>query len=47
MNLFSAKWWVGSLVTAFMTMFFIYLVKVLVQKTNVPFLQKVTEGAYN
>ncbi|MES5883184.1 hypothetical protein [Bacillus cereus group sp. MG21] len=47
MNLFSAKWWIGSIVTAFMTMFFIYLTKQLVAKSNVPMLQKVTEGAYN
>ncbi|CKE76080.1 Uncharacterised protein [Streptococcus pneumoniae] len=46
MNLFSPKWWIGSIVTAFMTMFFIYLTKNIAAKANIPFVSKVTEEAY-
>ncbi|WP_196064658.1 hypothetical protein [Bacillus pseudomycoides] len=47
MNIFSAKWWISSLIAAFMAMFMIYIVKLLAAKSNISFLQKVTEGAYN
>ncbi|HHP5608354.1 TPA: hypothetical protein ACSC58_005438 [Bacillus paranthracis] len=46
MNLFSPKWWISSLIAAFMAMFMIYLVKQIAQKANIPFVTKVTEEAY-
>lgn len=35
-NLFKASWWVQMIVSTFMTMVFIYLIKLLCSKANIP-----------
>ena len=35
-SLFRASWWIQMLVSTFMTMVFIYLIKILCNKVNVP-----------
>ncbi|MCC3289160.1 MULTISPECIES: hypothetical protein [Bacillus] len=43
MNLFSPKWWINMFITTFVTMIFIYLIKKVSGKYNVPFVKTIAE----
>ena len=43
-NLLKPSWWVSMFVSTLMTMIFIYLIKKITNKFNVPVLSEITEG---
>ena len=43
-KLFSVNWWVSQFITVFITMVFIYLIKLILGKVNVPIASNIAES---
>ena len=43
-KLFSINWWVSQFITVFITMVFIYLIKLILGKVNVPIASNIAES---
>ena len=43
-KLFSVNWWVSQFITVFITMVFIYLIKLILGKVNVPIASDIAES---
>lgn len=43
-KLFSVNWWVSQFITVFTTMVFIYLIKLILGKVNVPIASDIAES---
>ena len=43
-KLFSINWWVSQFITVFITMIFIYLIKLILGKVNVPIASNIAES---
>ena len=44
MNVFSINWWVSTFVSTLVTMVFIYLIKTLTAKVNIPVVSDVAQA---
>ena len=45
MKIFSISWWIGMLINTFITIMFIYILKVIFSKVNVPIVSNMVEQA--
>lgn len=45
MKLLSPSWWVGMFINTFITIIFIYLIKMIASKVNVPIVGDIVEAA--
>ena len=43
MHIFSLNWWVSTLVSTLVTMCFIYLIKKIAEKVNIPVVSNIVE----
>lgn len=43
-RLFSINWWVSQFISVFMTMVFIYLIKLMLGKVNIPIASDIAES---
>lgn len=43
-KLFSVKWWVSQFISVFMTMVFIYLIKLMLGKVNIPIASDIADA---
>lgn len=43
MNLFSVKWWVNMFITTFVTMIFIYFIKKITKKYQIPVVSTIVD----
>ena len=43
-KLFSINWWISQFITVFITMVFIYLIKLILGKVNVPIASNIAES---
>lgn len=43
MRIFSVSWWVGMFINTFVTILFIYIIKMIAGKVNVPVVSKIVE----
>lgn len=43
-QLLSPKWWINQFITVFMTMVFIYLIKMIATKFSIPLVSQVAEA---
>ena len=43
-KLFSINWWISQFITVFITMVFIYLIKLILGKVNVPIASSIAES---
>ena len=43
-KLFSINWWISQFITVFITMVFIYIIKLILGKVNVPIASNIAES---
>lgn len=43
-RLFSINWWISQFISVFMTMVFIYLIKLMLGKVNIPIASDIAES---
>lgn len=43
-KLFSINWWISQFISVFMTMVFIYLIKIMLGKVNIPIASDIAES---